>query len=117
MQGRSQCSSHDPRDSERAARYARSSAPPSCGTRNSPHGAVMILERLDPTPAEFGRATGWELKPEGACKAEVCIPLPKGALRADGRVDVPAVADALGMGFVADEDHGLWALGPVSGGR
>ena len=77
----------------------------------------MILDRLDPTPAEFARATGWELKAEGACQAEVCMPLPKSALRGDGRVDVPAVADALGMALVADEDHGLWALGPVSGGR
>lgn len=77
----------------------------------------MILDRLDPTPAEFARATGWVLKPEGACQAEVCIPLPKSASRGDGRVDVRAAADALGMALVADEEHGLWALGPVSGGR
>ena len=77
----------------------------------------MILDRLDPTVAEFASATGWTLKPEGACRAEVCMPLPKGARRADGRVDVPVVANALGMGLVAHAAHGLWALGPVSGGR
>ena len=77
----------------------------------------MILDRLDPTAAEFARGSGWELKPEGACKAEVCMPLPKSVRRADGRVNVPAVAEALGMGLVADETHALWALGPVSGGR
>ena len=77
----------------------------------------MILDRLDPTVAEFASSTGWTLKPEGACRAEVCMPLPKGARRADGRVDVPVVANALGMGLVAHAAHGLWALGPVSGGR
>ena len=76
----------------------------------------MILDRLDPTIGEFARATGWELKPDGACQAEVCMPLPRNAVR-DGRVDVPAVAGALGMALVADEPHSLWALGPVSGGR
>jgi hypothetical protein len=77
----------------------------------------MILDRLDPTSADFARGTGWELKPQGACRAEVCMPLPKNAWRADGRVNLPAVADALGMALVADEARGLWALGPVSGGK
>ncbi len=77
----------------------------------------MILERLDPTADEFARGTGWELKPEGACKAEICIPLPKDARRPDGRVNVSVMADALGMAIVADEQHGLWSLGPMSGGR
>jgi hypothetical protein len=77
----------------------------------------MILDRLDPTPLEFARGTGWEPKPQGACRADVCIPLPKNAWRAGGRMDLPAVADALGMALVADEARGLWALGPVSGGR
>ena len=77
----------------------------------------MILARLDPTATEFTAGTGWELKPEGACRAEVCMPLPKNVRRGDGRVDVPEVAEALGMGLVADETHGVWALGPVSGGR
>ena len=77
----------------------------------------MILDRLDPTATEFARGTGFELKPQGACRAEVCVPLPASARRSDGRVDVPAVAEAMGMALVADEAHGLWALGPVSGGH
>lgn len=35
----------------------------------------MIIDTLDIGPDEFGRATGWEIKPEGACKGEVCVPL------------------------------------------
>src|SRR6185436_13566375 len=80
-------------------------------------GATMILDHLDPTADEFASGTGWQLKPEGACRAEVCVPLPRNARRGDGRVDVPVVASALGMALVHSEAHRAWAIGPVSGGR
>lgn len=76
----------------------------------------MLLHRLDPTVAEFEAATGWEAKPEGMCKGETCIPVP-GALGADGRLDVEAVADRLGMALEAEPSAAVWALGPASGGR
>ncbi len=44
------------------------------------------------------------------------MPLPGVELRSDGTVDIDAIADALGMPLVADEAHGLWALGPRRGG-
>jgi hypothetical protein len=56
--------------------------------------------------------TGWTIKDEGACKADVCVPLPTDARTRDGRVDVRILADRLGMPLVADDAHGLWALGP-----
>jgi hypothetical protein len=77
----------------------------------------MILTRLDPTLDEFARGTGWKLEPRGACRDHVCVRLPAGALRADGRVDARAAAEALGMGLVEDAAHGVFALGPASGGR
>lgn len=67
----------------------------------------MILERLEVTPAELRARTGWEIRPEGACKADRCVPLPK-------RFDVALLAERLGMALVHDEQHGLWALGPES---
>ena len=67
----------------------------------------MILDSLDVTPAQFAAGTGWTIKPEGACKAEVCVPLG----RSDG-FDLVATAERLGMALVHDEDAGLWALGP-----
>ena len=76
----------------------------------------MILDRLDVTPGELERQTGWELKPEGLCKDERCVPLPDGA-GADGVVDVRVVAERLGMPLVHDDRHELWALGPAAGGR
>lgn len=73
----------------------------------------MILDRPDLPIEEFERETGWLLKPEGACRAGVCIPLPT----LGATVDVGTLAERLGMGFVHDERHGLWGLGPstVSG--
>ena len=76
----------------------------------------MLLTRLDPTIAEFETGTGWEAKPEGMCKGETCIPVP-GAIGDDGRLDVEAVADGLGMALEAEPSAGVWALGPESGGR
>ena len=74
----------------------------------------VILERLQMNRSEFERRSGWELKPEGACKGDLCVPLPAPA--ADGEtLDARVVAERLGMPLVQDEAHGLWALGPESG--
>lgn len=70
----------------------------------------MILDRLDDPPAELESRTGWTIKPEGACRAEVCVPLPE-------PFDVRELAKRLGMALVHDDAHGLWALGPESGGH
>ena len=74
----------------------------------------MILEQLELAANELERGTGWELKPEGLCKGERCVPLPAAA-RTDGRLDVTVIADRLGMPLVHDDRHGVWALGPESG--
>lgn len=72
----------------------------------------MLLESLLVDPEALRARTGWDVKDEGACKAEVCVPLPPEARTADGRIDARVLADRLGMPLVADETHGLWALGP-----
>lgn len=64
---------------------------------------------------EFRRVTGWELKAEGACKGEVCVPLPDGAVE-DGSIDVTVVGERLGMPIVVEGD--VRVVGPESlGGR
>ena len=71
----------------------------------------MILTSTDISAEEFAAGTGWQIKPEGACRGDVCVPLPE----SDG-FDVTSVAERLGMALVQDDD--LWALGPASlGGR
>jgi hypothetical protein len=71
----------------------------------------VVLDSLDISPAELAARSGWELKPEGACKGDVCVPLP------DGELDARTLAGRLGMAVVDDEPHGLFAIGPESGGR
>lgn len=72
----------------------------------------MIVDRLEVGAEDFQLTTGWEIKPEGACKADVCVPLPA------GHFDLPAAAERLGMAVVAEPRVGLWAIGPETlGGR
>ncbi len=71
----------------------------------------MILHTLDVDASAFERGTGWTIKPEGACKADVCVPLPDGYSLAD-------TARRLGMAVVTDVSTGVSAVGPESlGGR
>jgi hypothetical protein len=74
----------------------------------------MILRSLGLEPSELDGFGGWEFKPEGACRGEVCVPLTR---TDDGAVDVRDMARRLGMPLVHDEEHGVWALGPEGGGR
>ena len=67
----------------------------------------MLVDSLDIDAQAFHAATGWEIKPEGACKGDVCVPLPSG-------FDLASTADLLGMSVVPDETAGLWAVGPES---
>ncbi len=72
----------------------------------------MILDTLDVSAEQFAAGTGWQIKPQGACRAETCVPLPP----SDG-FDLPAAAERLRMALVRDEPTGLWALGPASLGE
>ena len=74
----------------------------------------MLLETLTPPASDFAHQTGWELRNEGACRGDVCVPVPEGTVSA-GRVDVTVIADRLGMPLVHDQAEGLWALGPAAG--
>ena len=72
----------------------------------------MIVETLDVDEGVFAAGTGWEIKAEGACRFDVCVPL------GGGPFDVTDVATRLGMAMVHDEAAGLGAIGPESlGGR
>lgn len=72
----------------------------------------MITDHLDIRADEFEQATGWQIKPEGACKGEVCVSLGGGAF------DMSTAAERLGMAVVSEPALGLFAVGPESiGGR
>ena len=72
----------------------------------------MLLDELVVDPEALAARTGWTVKDDGACKADVCVPLQDDARTGDGRIDVRVLANRLGMPLVADEEHGIWALGP-----
>jgi len=67
----------------------------------------MILNTLEVDTDTFAAGTGWEIKPQGACKGEVCVPLPDG-------FSLTGAAERLGMALVHEPGHNVWALGPES---
>jgi hypothetical protein len=52
---------------------------------------------------------GWERKPEGLCRDEVCIPVPAGV--AAGPMDASLLARLLGRPLVVDADERVAAFG------
>jgi hypothetical protein len=71
---------------------------------------VTATNGLCLSPDDAARATGWTLKPEGMCQAELCVPLPANAVR-DGRVDAAAFWQLLGRPVVRDAAGDTWVLG------
>ncbi len=74
----------------------------------------MILDTLEIDPVELERRTGWQIKPQGACKGDRCVPIPSAA---EAGIDARMLAERLGMPLLYDEPSGLWCLGPEAGGR
>lgn len=70
--------------------------------------------------ADLSAATGWELKPVGLCRGDVCVPL-FGRVVADpgrtDRLDLLAWAEALGLLLAYDEHEGVAALAPSAAAR
>jgi hypothetical protein len=62
---------------------------------------------VDPAVPGVERALGWERKPEGLCRADVCVPVPPGPL------DLAGVAAALRRPLVVDEAAGVGAIVPA----
>jgi peroxiredoxin len=68
--------------------------------------------------ADVRAALGWELKPEGLCRGDVCVPLADpDALTVGPRVDVAMMAAALGRPVVIDGDAGVAAMGLATDDR
>ena len=64
------------------------------------------------SPAELLEVTGWELKPEGLCRGDVCVPTRgRGDVEVNGGVDLAIVADLLGQPFVVDDEKSVAVLG------
>jgi len=83
------------------------------------HGARPASGRVDGVrvlldPASLDALTGWQLKPEGLCRDDVCVPVRDPDLTVDGAIDVDRFAAALARPVVVDAVNGVVALGERS---
>lgn len=73
----------------------------------------MLARSPTVAKTEFEESTGWTFKPEGACKAQVCIPL---TAPVGDTVDLVDVAGQMGLPVVSEPELGYWSVGPESVG-
>jgi hypothetical protein len=63
---------------------------------------------------QFAEQTGWVVKPQGACKGDICVPLPPEVRTTSGALDVGVLSQRLGMPLVRDDAHRISVLGPAT---
>jgi AhpC/TSA family len=66
---------------------------------------------------DLKRISGWEFKPQGFCKGDVCVPVPdarKSEFVAGGRYNLAALANLLGQPVVTDAEHDAWCFGEAA---
>jgi len=82
-------------------------------------GAASEGSNLWIDAAELKRVSGWELKPEGVCKGELCVPIPTGRAsdfsRDDGRrFNLAELAKLLEQPALRSVNHDVWLFGEAS---
>jgi len=72
----------------------------------------------------MSRMTGWELKPKGACRGDVCVPIPAGRSqtfvrgeRGDTQFNFAALARLLGAPVLHHSAPDVWCIGEDAGTR
>jgi peroxiredoxin len=74
-------------------------------------------DRLLVPTATLPATTGWELKPEGLCRGDVCVPGRDRTLDEDGWIDLAAVAEVLRLPVVVDAAEHIAAVGDSAARR
>jgi len=77
-------------------------------------------EQLWLSADDFKRVSGWEFKPQGFCKGDVCVPVPdarKSEFVAHDRYNLAALANLLGQPVVSDAEFGAWCFGEAAAER
>jgi len=98
-------------------------------TATSPAATVLYedrsiaLDRIGRNPKKAGdalwvrkrdlpRVTGFELKPQGACRADLCIPIPNDMVRGE-YFNLTAFAEKAGQPVVAELGARVWSFGDM----
>lgn len=85
----------------------RETALPDARVQARADGAALWLDR-----DAIEQATGWAWKPEGLCRDDACVPLPRDPSLVDGnRLDVAGLWRRLGHPVVHDTTAKQWVLG------
>jgi hypothetical protein len=105
------------------AAWVTPAAPPRAGASVLYDGRTIELSQVGPDPShaagalwirktDLTRVNDFELKPQGACRADVCIPIPKTMVRG-GYFNLTAFARKLGQAVVADASARVWSFGEI----
>lgn len=69
---------------------------------------------------DLATVTGWELKPQGLCRDDVCVPIPAGReseFIRENRVNLAALARMLRQPTAHDDVNAVWFFGESVGKR
>ena len=115
------------RDFLRLAGAAAAATPSTLGAAAAPREATIlyddaatVVSDAGPTDAtalwvrksDLPRINKFEVKPQGACRDDVCIPIPASMMRG-GYFNLSAFAKKVGQTVVADADERVWSLGEM----
>ena len=62
--------------------------------------------------ADLKRINDFEVKPQGACRADICIPIPKEMKRGD-YFNLTAFSKKIGQAVVSDPETNVWSFGEI----
>lgn len=62
--------------------------------------------------ADLPRINGFELKPQGACREDICIPIPQSMTRGT-TFNLTAFASRVGQRVVADSESRVWSFAEI----
>ena len=79
-------------------------------------GDFRTADPTSVTATDAERITGWELKPEGMCRGDVCVKLPAG-MATGGCIDLTAFWRHLGHPVLHDDARETWVLGTGADAR
>ena len=70
--------------------------------------------------SDFKKVSGFERKPEGFCKGDLCYPIPPARaaeFESAGGYNLAALAGLIGQPVVVDDAHRVWCFGEASENR